>query len=129
MSDAGEAVRAALAAGLKLQGTFAGVAGLNGEASGGSLPQALIDTAVSDWGTKTARGREVATAVRLRLAKGQALRLPSMIAAAEVAGEALAGALDGWRVASAVLLRSRRARDSDGTATALIEHRVRLLEI
>lgn len=130
---ASEAVRRALIAVLRSSAALAGAEGLivaptaTGPAS--ALPSAIVDDPqTSDWGTKDRRGRELRTAVTLRVAKGQATRLDAMIAAVEAAGEALSGDVGGWSVASAVLLRSRSG-DVGATRTALIEHRVRVLEV
>ena len=130
MTTAAESVRMALVSALGAQAAFVGVEGLQRTTGRASLPQVTIDDPQSsDWGTKSARGREVRTAISMRVARGQAMRLPAMIAAAESVGEAMAGDLGGWRVASAVLLRSRSFDASDGTRPALVEHRVRVLEV
>lgn len=126
--SAGEAVRQALVAALGARNELTGVDGLVRATAPSVLPQVIVDDPqASDWGTKTARGRELRTAVTVRVAKGQAARLPAMVAAVETTGEALTGPLGGWRVASAILVRSRIVV-ADGSRAALIEHRVRVLE-
>lgn len=128
-TSASAEVRDALIALMRTRPELAGVEGLRGETSAIALPQATIDTSgATDWGTKTARGREFRTSVSLRVSRRQEMRLPSMIAGVEAAGEGLAGDVGGWRVASAVLLRSRSLVAGDGTRMATIEHRVRVLE-
>ena len=128
MTTAAESVRLALVAALGAQAAFAGVDGLAHATGPTTLPQARVDDPQSsDWGAKGASGRELRTAISMRVARGQVMRLPAMIAAAEAAGEALSGDLGGWRVASAVLVRSRSFDASDGTRAALVEHRVRVL--
>ncbi|MDB5714270.1 MAG: hypothetical protein JWO15_1667 [Sphingomonadales bacterium] len=129
MSAAADVVRAALVLALKAQGELVGIAGLDAEAGAGSLPRLSVDVPeVGDWGTKTARGREVRTAVTLRVAHGQRLRLPGLVDAVEAAGVALNGNIGGWWIGSAVLLRSRVADQADGSRVATVEHRVRVLE-
>lgn len=129
MPSASAGVRDALIAALRRRAELAGVEGLRGETGAIALPQASIDTSGStDWGTKSARGREFRTMVSLRVSRRQEMRLPSMIAGVEAAGEGLAGDVGGWCVASAVLLRSRSFAAADGTRMATIEHRVRVLE-
>lgn len=125
---AGEAVRQALLAALRAEPRLAGI---GTEAGGGEqLPSLRVDPPqVTDWSTKDARGREVRTSIALRVADGQAARLPDLIAVAEAAGEALHGAIDGWRIASAVLLRSTSFAPDPRTRAALVEHRTRILEI
>ena len=126
---ASDCVRAALVTALGRAPVFAGVEGLAHDSVPTALPHVRVDPPVaSDWGTKDKRGRELRTTIGLRVARGQALRLPSLIAAAEAAGEQLTGDLGGWGVASAVLIRSRSFDAVDGTRMATIEHRVRVLE-
>lgn len=127
--SAAEAVRSAMMARLQADDAFAGVAGLGIEPGPGSLPQVDVGwPAATDWGTKTETGRELRLITTLRVAKGQRGRLPVLVEAAETAGAALAGVPGGWRVASAVLVRSRFADGRDETRVAQVEHRVRVLE-
>jgi hypothetical protein len=124
-----EAVRSALLAGLTARGEFVGVDGLRRQTAANALPQAGLDTATSgDWSTKDATGREVRAVTTIRVARGQAMRLPMMVAAAECVGTALSGDLGGWHVGSAVLVRSRSFDAPDGTKAATVEHRVRVLQ-
>jgi hypothetical protein len=128
--DSADVFRTALIGALAADAAFAGVAGLGVEPTAGSLPQ--VDVAwplVSDWGTKSETGRELRTLVTLRVAKGQRGRLPDLVAAVEAAGVSLAGVIDGWAVASAVLMRSQTVDERDGVRVARVEHRVRVLGI
>jgi hypothetical protein len=128
MVDAGEAVRDALLKGLRARRELAGVEGRDGGLETRALPRVMIEPVeVSDWSAKAVTGREVRTAVSLRVAKGQVLRLPAMASAVAATGEALRGDLGGWHVASAVLLRVRTADRADGTRVARIEHRMRVM--
>ncbi len=130
MIDANEAVRAALRARLAARRELIGIEGLTARIPSRALPRIFVETPESgDWGTKDSRGREVRTAASITVAAGQELRLPALAAAAEAAGEALGGTIGGWHVASAVLIRTRTIDRRDGTRTALIEHRIRVLEI
>lgn len=125
---ADEAVREGLIGALAAEPAFAGVAGLGLEATAGSLPQ--VDVAwplVSDWGTKSETGRELRTLVILRVAKGQRARMSDLVEAAERAGVSLGGAIGGWSVGSAVLMRTQIIDARDGVRVARIEHRVRVL--
>lgn len=129
MSDAVTAVKEALIAALKAQPALADVMLYEAEASPGVLPRIEVqEPLVADWGTKDWRGRELRTAVTIRVAAGQRERLAAMRSAAEAAGEAIARDLDGWRVASALLLRARTIEERNGTRTLLVEHRVRVSE-
>lgn len=128
--SAGEIVHAAIVAGLLARGEFAGIDGLRRDTAANALPQANVDTGTAgDWSTKDAAGREVRAVVTIRVARGQAMRLPMMVAAAEAVGSALSGDLGGWHVGSAVLVRSRSFDAADGTKGATVEHRVRVLEV
>lgn len=127
--SAGGAVRGALVARLRGDAALAGVAIFDGEPSSRALPR--IDVAEPqeiDWSAKGFRGRELRTAVTVRVADGQAGRLAAMTAAVERAGEGLDGDIGGWRVAGALFLRVRAVADKNGRA-ALIEHRVRVVEL
>lgn len=129
MVDAGEAVRTALLKQLRARRELGGVEGRDGGLETSALPRLAVEPPeVTDWSAKGMRGREVRTAVSLRVAKGQALRLPMLGDAVAAAGEALGGDLGGgWHVASAVLLRVRTADRADGTRVARVEHRVRVM--
>lgn len=127
--SAAEAVRTALATALKGRAEFSGVEGLRRDTAPGALPQARVEADVAaDWSTKDRDGRELRTAVTIRVARGQAMRLPMMVAAAEAVGTALSGTIDGWSVGSAVLIRARSVDAPDGTRIATVEHRVRVLQ-
>ena len=128
--SAGEMVRGALIAGLLARGEFSGIDGLRRDTAANALPQASVEAGTAgDWSTKDAMGREVRAVVTIRVARGQAMRLPMMVAAAESVGTALSGDLGGWHVGSAVLVRSRSFDAADGTKAATVEHRVRVLEV
>lgn len=127
--SAADVVRSALMSALAADPAFDGVAGLGLEPTAGSLPQVEVAWPLgSDWGTKSELGRELRTLVTVRMAKGQRGRLPDLVSAAEAAGASLSGVIDGWAVASAVLMRSQTVDERDGVRVARIEHRVRVLE-
>lgn len=129
MSAAADVVRGALVLALGARAELVGIAGLGVEAGAGSLPRIVVAVPeVGDWGTKTARGREVRTSVSVRVARGQRLRMPGLVDAIELAGVALNGNIGGWWIGSAVLMRSRVADQADGSRLAVVEHRVRVLE-
>ena len=132
MSGAEGVVRGAMAAALRGDATLAAV--LNGVFEGpavrASAPFAEVAEALaSDWSTKDARGRELRVAVMLRDAGERAERLATLVDAAERAIEAMPRDLDGWRVASLTFLRSRTTGEGPGRWLAVVEYRVRVLEI
>ncbi len=129
MSDAGTAVREALMARLKAQGALVGVALFDGVAAAGVLPRVdIAEPQGVDWSAKDFRGRELRTAVTVRVADGQRGRIAALAQAAERAGEDLSGDIGGWRVAGALFLRSRGVTEKSVHAV-LVEHRVRVIEI
>lgn len=123
-------VQAALVAVLE-----AGLAGsVNGVFAGRparvSPPYAIVGEVIgADWGTKSARGRELRVAVTLRDAHETAARAIDLGAAAGDAIEVLPRDLDGWRVGSVAFVRSRVLRESGGSWAVMIEHRVRVMEV
>ena len=124
----GQAVREALNVALATEAALVDVAGLGLEPTVGCLPRIEVAWPLtSDWGTKTEAGRELRTVVTLRVAKGQRERLPAMAEAVGRAGVSLSS-VDGWSVASAVLMRTQIADERDGVRVARIEHRIRILE-
>lgn len=129
MSDAGSAVKDGLIDAIADVAELAEVPLYTAAVPAGVLPRIEVAEPIgADWSAKDWRGRELRTAVTIRLATGQADRLGAMRAAAEAAGETIAGVLDGWRVASAVLLRSRMIEERGGVLAVLVEHRVRVTE-
>lgn len=126
--SASEAVRAALAAGLRADPATGGIALFEGLGPAAVLPRIDIGEPQGiDWSAKGMRGRELRTAVTVRVADGQRALLGPLCAAAERVGEALSGDVDGWRVAGAIFLRSRGV-EAKGVRAVLIEHRVRVVE-
>lgn len=125
--SAGEAIRALIAERLLARPEFVGVDGLRRETGANNLPQAKVEASASDWSTKDKSGREVRSLVTIRVARGQEMRLPMMIAAAEAVGASLSGTVGSWQLGSAVLTGSRSGLLGDGTRRAVVEHRVRVL--
>lgn len=129
MSGAGQAVRQALAAVLRARADLAGVALYDGGSVPSVLPRIEIgEPQGADWSAKDFRGRELRTAVTVRVSDGQRGRLSALAEVVERAGESLGGDIGGWRVAGALFLRARGAAEKGGHAV-LVEHRVRVIEI
>lgn len=133
--SASETVRAALTAALRSDPVLAGVAMFDGDVGKAGTPGAAVLPRIelgppqgSDWSAVGMHGRELRTAVTVRVAEGQAGRLGAMTAAAERAGEMLGGQLGGWRVASVMFVRSRPA-DAKGMRGVTVEHRVRVAAV
>lgn len=130
--SASEAVCAAMAAAMRARPAFAGVPVTAAGLQTPQLPHAQIgEAATSDWSAKAMRGREVRTVTIVKAAAGQRERMPALTEAVERAGEGLGGDIGGWRVASAVHLRTRRIaeRGRRDVVAVAVEHRVRVMEI
>lgn len=122
-----EAMLAALRGADEFGGAINGV--FEGPAVKATAPYAEIgDLLVSDWGTKDKAGAELRGAIIIRDRAEGPGRLHALAVAADAAVASVPRDLDGWRIASLVLLRSRIIRDAPGLWTALVEHRVRLIE-
>lgn len=119
-------VRAALLAALR------DVEGLNGIYAGPPVkatpPYAEVGELLGiDWSVKDRAGRELRLLVTVRDAGESASRIEALAAAAAAAIEGLPRALDGWGVASVVLVRSRLGGSAPGRWSAVLEYRVRVL--
>ncbi|WP_156679429.1 DUF3168 domain-containing protein [Sphingomonas profundi] len=129
MSGAAAAVQAALVAALR--GHVALMADVSGVFLGpparAVYPYVAIGGAVSaDWSHKTGSGREHRLAVSLwDVDPGRAIVLAGAV---ESAIEGMARVLDGHRIVSLVLMRSRMLRESrDGPWASIADYRVRTL--
>ena len=132
MSSASLAVQRAMVA--ALTGNAAIVSVVSGVFDGppprAAFPYLAIgDGLTADWSTKTARGREVRAAVTVWDDGETPARLHALMGHTESALTTLTGTHDGWRIVSAVFVRSLVARDPQGPWAGLIEVRVRTLEI
>lgn len=130
MSDAVQAVQTALIAALQahpvLSAALSGV--YDGVPPRAAFPYiAVTDGLVTDWSTKTARGREVRLALTIWDDGEDASRLHVLMGHAGDSIAAMARDLPGWRVASNVFLRSMVVRDAAGPWAGLVEHRLRIL--
>ena len=107
-------------------------AGLNGVFEGppvkASEPYAQLgELLATDWSTKDALGRELLSAVIIRDKAESPARVQALAGAADAAIRAIASDLEGFRIASLVLVRSRLIRAVPGGWTAIVEHRARLI--
>lgn len=120
------AVQAAALAALR------GVAGLNGVCLAPPVkatpPYAeLGDLLSGDWSVKDRAGRELRLLVTVRDAAESNARVQALVAAVCATIEGLPRDLDGWRVTSVVLVRSRASGRPVGRWSAVVEYRVRVL--
>ena len=114
------ALRAAI--GDRVNGIF------EGPAVKATPPYAEIGELLSiDWSTKDVEGRELRSLIKMRDRAESAVGLQALACDADAAIRAIDPALDGWRIASVTLVRSRIMRSGVGQWVALIEHRARLL--
>jgi hypothetical protein len=93
-----------------------------------SFPYIVIsDSPVTDWSTKTQKGREIRLALTIWDDGEVAENLRTLMIAVEAAMDGFPRDLPGWHLASLVFLRSLVSREPEGSSAALIEYRVRLL--
>ena len=92
-------------------------------------PYAVVEESLlGDWGTKDMAGREARVAIALFDGGESPARLRALAGEAEEAILAMPRAIGaGWAVVSAVLLRSRIAREGEGQWKSVSEFRVRML--
>ena len=107
--SAGGVVQAALAAALRGDAAFASVAVFDAPPVRAAVPYALVEEpVVADWSAKGLVGREARVTVAIHDAGERPVRLRELMGAVEARATGLSGAIgEGWRVAGAVLLRSR----------------------
>jgi Protein of unknown function (DUF3168) len=89
----------------------------------------ISDSPVTDWSSKTERGREIRLALNIWDDGETAESLRALMIAVEAAMDDFPRDLPGWRVASLIFLRSLISRDPDGPSAALIEYRVRIIAL
>lgn len=124
------AVRAAVIAALRADGALmAAINGLyDGDPIRASAPYGHVGDCIgSDWGGKDVAGRELRLTIGLQAVDETPARLGAMIARIDPA-IALAPVLDGWRIVTARLIRSRVARSGARPADgwrAVIDYRIR----
>ena len=129
MSGAEAVVQAAVLAALR---GLDGLNGLNGVYVAppvkATVPYAeLGDLLSGDWSVKDRVGRELRLAVTVRDAGETPERAQALAGAIGTVIEELPRDLDGWSVASVVLVRSRVSGGPPGRWAALVEYRVRVL--
>jgi Protein of unknown function (DUF3168) len=86
----------------------------------------ISDSPVTDWSTKTEKGREIRLALTLWDDGEVAENLRTLMIAVETAMEGFPRNLPGWRVASLIFLRSLVSRTPGEPSAALLEYRVRI---
>ena len=113
------AIASALAAATDLTGVF------DGPPARAAFPYAAIDaTTETDWGHKSAAGREVLVAITVW--DDQPVRLHVLADAVEQGMQALP-ATEGWELVNLQLVRRRVVRDVAGPWAAAIDFRARML--
>jgi len=118
-------VQAALAAALEtleLNGVYASAP------ARARAPYAVLAPVLGgDWGAKDRAGRELRIGATLHDEGPSPARLQALLGEAGVAIEAMPRDLDGWRVASCVLVRSRLAGAGPDRWSGSVDYRVRVL--
>ncbi|MFC4291502.1 DUF3168 domain-containing protein [Sphingorhabdus arenilitoris] len=132
MSDAVIALQTAATAALETHPALA--QSLNGVYDGPPVRAvfpyiAFTENLVTDWSTKTETGREVRLAFTIWDDGDVPARLHQLIGHSQEAIAALPEMVGGWQIASNIFLRGLIARDAAGPWAALVEHRIRMLQI
>jgi hypothetical protein len=123
--SAGGALQTAIAAALDGVEDLSGV--FDGPPARASYPYAAIDaTTETDWGHKSAEGREVL--VGITIWDDQPVRLHALADAVETSLNLLP-TFDDWQVVTLRLVRRRVLRDVAGPWAAAIDFRARMLAI
>jgi hypothetical protein len=125
------AVRDAVIAALR--GDVALMDGLNGLFDGAparaSAPYGVVGECLgADWGAKDVEGCELRLSISLHDAGETTGRLAALMARIDPAVRGVQGAVDGWRIVTARLLRSRVARATgrgEPGWRAVIDYRIR----
>jgi hypothetical protein len=121
--SAGGALQTAIASALATVTDLTGV--FDGPPARAAYPYAAIDaTTETDWGHKSAAGREVL--VGITVWDDQPVRLHMLADAVEQGMQALP-ATDGWELVNLQLVRRRVVRDVTGPWAAAIDFRARML--
>jgi Protein of unknown function (DUF3168) len=121
--SAGGALQTAIATALQAVGDLTGV--FDGPPARAAYPYAAIDaTTETDWGHKSAAGREVLVAITVW--DDQPVRLHALADAVEQSLQALPPT-DGWELVNLRLVRRRVVRDVAGPWAAAIDFRARML--
>jgi hypothetical protein len=121
--SAGGALQTAIAATLNGLADLTGV--FDGPPARAAYPYAAIDaTTETDWGHKSAAGREVL--VGITVWDDQPVRLHGLADAVEAQVQRLADT-DGWELVNLQLVRRRVVRDVAGPWAAAIDFRARML--
>ena len=116
-------MQAAIAAALNALADLTGV--FDGPPARAAYPYAAIDaTTETDWGHKSAAGREVL--VGITVWDDQPVRLHGLADAVEAQLQSLPDA-DGWELVNLQLVRRRVVRDVAGPWAAAIDFRARML--
>lgn len=93
-----------------------------------SLPWlALAASASTDWGTKTARGREVRIAVELHCRGDAPDSAAALVSAIEARIESLPRVQTGFAIAGITFLRARAEQRGESRRAILLEYTFRLL--
>jgi len=83
----------------------------------------------SDWATKDKAGRELRLGVQIEDNRETPNRISAIMPLVDVAVQGLTGTIGVWHVGSLVMIRSRLVRNSAGRWVAVMDYRIRVLEI
>lgn len=83
----------------------------------------------SDWATKDKAGRELRLGVQIEDNRETPGRISAIMPLVDAGVQSLTGAIGAWQVGSLVMIRSRLLRSSAGRWVAVMDYRIRVLEV
>lgn len=124
------AVRAAVLAAIRGNAALMDI--LNGAYDGppvkASEPYAVVGEGIGgDWGTKDRAGCELRLSLSILDRMETPARLAEAMRLADAAVRGVGGVVDGWRIGSVVLIRSRTVRARDQGWSCVMDYRFRVL--
>ena len=96
-----------------------------------ATPPMLVvgDVLGSDWATKDKAGRELRLGLTIEDDRETPSRISTIMPLVDAGVQGLTGVIGAWQVGSLVMMRSRLMRNSAGRWAAVMDYRIRVLEI
>lgn len=125
-------IRAALVALLQADGTLNAQVNrvYDGPPAKASPPMVVVGDCIgSDWATKDKAGRELRLGLTIEDDRETPSRISTIMPLVDAAVQGLSGAIGAWQVGSLIMIRSRLVRNNAGRWVAVMDYRIRVLEI
>lgn len=130
--NADSEIRAALVALLQADAALAAQVNrvYDGPPAKATPPMAIVGDCIgSDWATKDKAGRELRLGLTVEDDRETPARISAIMPLVDAAVQGLSGTIGIWNVGSLVMIRSRLVRSTAGRWAAVMDYRVRVLEI